>query len=168
MSPEQETPAGVQARMARRGGQAGQAMTEMVLLFPLFLFFLFGFVKVFSLLVLVQKMEIAGVYVATRWQFESHQNVDYDGFDMGPLFNDIKKKASDYLGFNNRAVRNFLDLDKVTLKIDRTQVWSVVTLRVSTRPWRLPFMKNQRGMVFEITKYVPSRDRPIGYVLPGG
>jgi len=153
-------------------------MTEMVLLFPLFLFFMFGFVKVFALLVLVQKVEIASVYAATRWQFESHRNVVYAGFDAGALLSDIRRRTSHYIGFDSPSVRKFLDLDKLELKVDREAVWNMVTLRVTTRPWGLKFLEPPeegplkrawtQGFEFKRVKYVPSRDRPIRYILPGG
>jgi hypothetical protein len=150
-------------------------MTEMVLLFPIFLFFLFGFVNIFSLLILVQKVEIASVYAATRWQFESHKNVDYDSFDEGALRRDIQERAMEYIGFKNPGLRKNLALDKLQLYVQRTQVWSVLTLRVTTKPWALSSimtpqegpMRKTQGFVFESTKYVPSRDRPIRYLLPG-
>lgn len=158
--------------------QAGQAMTEMVLLFPIFLFFLFGFVKVFSLLILVQKVEIAAVYAATRWQFESHRNVIYAGFDAGSLKNDIQQKVMRYIGFFNPKLKDFLDLDQLTLTIDREAIWSTVTLKVTTTPWgrKFKFLEEQgpvrkstsMGLTFTKVKYVPSRDRPIRYILPGG
>jgi len=50
----------------RRSATRGQATTEVVLLLPLFMFFLFAFAKVFAMLVLVQKMEVASYYAARR------------------------------------------------------------------------------------------------------
>jgi Flp pilus assembly protein TadG len=166
----------IENRDSRRG-ERGQAMTEMVLLFPVFLFFMFGFVKVFSLLILVQKVEIAAVYAASRWEFESHRNVLYAAFDSGPLTNDIKNKVMRYIGFKNRKLADFLDLDRCTLNIDREAIWSTVTLTVTTTPWgrKFKFLEDQSGpirkssgLTFSKVKYVPSRDRPISYVLPGG
>ena len=170
-------PEGGKPRRSRTAGQSGQAMTEMVLLFPIFLFFMFGFVKVFALLILVQKVEIAAVYAASRWEFESHRNVAYNGFDSGTLLNDIKRKSMAYIGFNNRKLSDFLDLDRFDLKVDREAIWSTVTLTVTTVPWsrKLKFLAQQngpirrdQGLTFSKVKYVPSRDRPISYVLPGG
>lgn len=161
----------------RRRSDSGQAMTEMVLLFPIFLMFLFGFVNIFSLLVLVQKVEIASVYAATRWEYEAHRNGAYEGFDMGPLRSDILRQARDYIGFNNAVLRKNLSLADCTLDVTDTQVWSVVTLKVTTKPWALQSLmtpqnagptQTARGFTFESTKYVPKRDRPISYILPGG
>ena len=151
-----------------RGDGSGQATTELVLLFPLFMLFLFGFVKVFSLLVLVQKMEIASFYAGRRWNLESHRNVQYEGAD-GVLLRDIESKVEDYLGMNSPAIRTFLDLQEVRLRVQRTQVWSVVTLEVETRPWSLPDWTGIqfKGFHWEVVKYVPQRDRPIPFVLPG-
>jgi hypothetical protein len=46
----------------------GQATTEVVLLLPFFAFFAFAFVKLFALLILAQRIEIASFYAARRWQ----------------------------------------------------------------------------------------------------
>ncbi|HAH05616.1 MAG TPA: hypothetical protein DCM05_03675 [Elusimicrobia bacterium] len=151
----------------------GQATTEVVLLLPLFMFFLFAFSKVFALLVLVQKMEVASYYAARRWQLESHRNVAYESFDDQTLCPDIEMKAACYLGFSrsdcpqNITTQRFLNLKEIKLcPITRTQVWNVVTLTVWTSPVKVPLYKNQ-GFKFEVTKYVPNRDRPIAFVLPG-
>lgn len=146
---------------------AGQATTEVVLLLPLFLFFLFAFAKTFALLVLVQKMEIASYYAARRWQLESHRNVQYEPHDDGALCFDIQRNVRDYLGFSDSSTRNFLGLrDARVCPVVRTQVWNVVTLTVWTRPVNIPLFKND-GFKFEVVKYVPNRDRPIAFVLPG-
>ncbi|MBI5244651.1 MAG: hypothetical protein HY922_13365 [Elusimicrobia bacterium] len=162
----------------RRGGAGGQATTEVVLLLPLFMFFLFAFSKVFALLVLVQKMEVASYYAARRWQLESHRNISHEGFDENTLCPDIESKVSCYLGFangdcpQNQVTEGFLSLKRYTATgarlcpITRTQVWNVVTLTVWTKPVNVPLFHNQ-GYIFEVTKYVPNRDRPIAFILPG-
>ena len=48
----------------------GQATTEVVLLFPLFVIFAVFIIKIFGLLVLNQKMEIAAFYAARRYQLQ--------------------------------------------------------------------------------------------------
>ena len=150
----------------RRSPSKGQATTEVVLLFPLFMFFLFAFTKTFALLVLVQKMEIASYYAARRWQLESHRNVKFERSDNGPLCKDIENVVQDYLGFRT-PTQNFLGLQSAKIcPVTRTQVWNVVTLQVRTRPVNLPLFKN-KGFKFEVVKYVPNRDRPIAFVLPG-
>lgn len=164
-------------------GQRGQATTEVVLLFPVFMFFLFAFAKVYALLMLRQKMEIASYYAARRWQLESHRNVDYEGDDNNGLRSDILSKVSDYIGYGaSNPVGKFLDLDgeQAQLDINRTQVWQVITLTVKTKAVNLSFYKSgakfdsegrmtsePKGFKFEVTKYVPNRDRPIAYDLPG-
>jgi hypothetical protein len=55
-------------------------MTEVVLLFPVFIIILYFTAKIFSLLVLVQKMEVAAYYAARKWQLESHI---YSGYATG-------------------------------------------------------------------------------------
>ena len=145
----------------------GQATTEVVLLMPLFMFFLFGFAKIFAILVLVQKMEIASYYASRRWQLESHRNVAYEGDDSGQLRQDILTRVNQYLGYGTRNAK-YLDLEggSAKLEITRTQVWNIVTLSVKTRPYSTPLLK-AKGFNFEVTKYVPNRDRPIAFVLPG-
>ncbi len=149
----------------------GQATTEMVLLFPLFMLFCFGIVKVFALLVLVQKVEIASFYAARRWQLESHRNIRYAGYDDNTLRPHIEARVKEYLGFyqvgRGFSMRQFLNLTDCNVNIQRTQVWNVVTLTVRMQPWVIPMMKN-KGMVYtlQVVKYVPNRDRPIQYQLP--
>ena len=53
------------------------------------------------------------------------------------------------------------------VSIQRTQVWNVVTVTACTKPLNMPFYQST-GFVFESTKYVPNRDRPIAFVLTGG
>ena len=144
-------------------------MTEVVLLFPVFIFFLLAFAKIFALLILVQKMEIASYYAARRWQLESHRNVSFEGDDSGPLRSDIEDKVSEYLGYFNDGTRAFLDLEgrRADFQCERTQVWNICTLKVETRPVEIGWMYKSRGMRLEVTKYVPNRDRPIAFVLPG-
>src|SRR5580658_5892474 len=76
----------------------GQATTEVVLLMPLFMFLLFAFAKIFSMLLLVQKLEIASYYAARRWQLESHRNANYVGSDFSNLLPDIQTNVNNYLG----------------------------------------------------------------------
>ncbi|MEK7382169.1 MAG: hypothetical protein AAB262_02675 [Elusimicrobiota bacterium] len=162
-------------------------MTEVVLLFPIFMMFLFAFVKVFALLILVQKIEIASTYAARRWQLESHRNALQEPWDEGTLRPDIQSKVLAYIGYgaesttmnwgNNQtsssSQSNFLDLTQSCkdgkvpgVSIQRTQVWNVVTVTACTKPLNMPFYKTS-GFVFESTKYVPNRDRPIAFILPG-
>lgn len=153
-------------------GRKGQATTEVVLLFPIFMFFLFAFAKIFAMLILVQKMEVASYYAARRWQLESHRNVDFEGFDAGALQDSIQQNVSSYLGFGT-SNESFLDLVHLTgpgakFACDRTQVWNVCTLTVKTKPIDIAWMYHSPGFKFEVTKYVPNRDRPIAFVLPGG
>jgi hypothetical protein len=150
----------------------GQATTEMALLLPLFVFFLFAFAKTFALLILVQKIEIASFYAARRWQLESHRNAALEGWDDNTLRPDIEQRVLNYLGYGSEAGK-FLDLvnfcrngKKPGVAVQRTQVWNVVTVTACTKPLNTPFYKTT-GFVFESTKYVPNRDRPIAFVLPG-
>jgi hypothetical protein len=167
-------------------GRKGQATTEVALLLPIFFFFLFAFAKVFALLILVQKLQIASFYAARRWQLESHRNAAYEStFDTPKLEPDIEKRVCNYLGYaldtscKSRPSPNFLDLgtscvpsttcpnsNAPGISIQRTQVWNVVTTTVCTDSLNLAFYKTP-GFTFCDTKYVPNRDRPIAFVLPG-
>ncbi|MCX7905356.1 MAG: pilus assembly protein [Elusimicrobiales bacterium] len=173
--------------------RVSQAMTEVVLLFPVFMIVMFFIAKIFALLVLIQKMEIAAYYAARRWQLESHLNVKYYNWDETYLKNSIKEKVAEYIGFNKNSVKRFLNLkdNGLELEITRTQVWNVVTIRVYTNPAGIKLLckypktavcvdrfYNQycfagydyicsTGKALEVVKYVPNRDRPIAFVLPG-
>lgn len=158
----------------RKNRTLGQATTEVVLLFPIFMFFLMAFAKIFGMMILVQKMEIAAFYAARRWQLESHRNVEHAGFDEGALKTHIWNEAAKSIGYGT-AIEKFLDLsyscsggETVGLDIERTQVWNVVTMRVCTKPVDIAWMYKSPGWTFKVTKYVPNRDRPIKFVLPGG
>ena len=175
---------------ALRAGRPGQAMTEVVLLFPLFLLIVFITAKIFALLVLVQKLEIASYYAARRWQLESHLNADHVGWDDGTLRKDIEKNVRGYIGFDTPAVSKFLNLKDLKIEVVRTQVWNVVTLTVITTPAGIKLLCKYPkqavctypygaaclnghdylcagGKQLEVIKYVPNRDRPIQFVLPG-
>ncbi|MCX7647899.1 MAG: hypothetical protein ACP5SD_04445 [Elusimicrobiales bacterium] len=174
--------------------RASQAMTEVVLLFPVFMIVMFFTAKIFALLVLIQKMEIGAYYAARRWQLESHLYTGYaTGWDETFLKQNIKEKVSEYIGFKSPGIRKFLNLkdNGLELEITRTQVWNVVTIRVFTNPAGIKILckypkqavcvdkfKNQycesgydyictSGKALEVVKYVPNRDRPIAFVLPG-
>ncbi|MCR4819575.1 MAG: hypothetical protein K5838_00450 [Elusimicrobiales bacterium] len=181
---------------AIRHRRPAQAMTEVVLLFPVFMVILFITAKIFALLILVQKMEIASFYAARRWQLESHLNASFAGND-DQIQADIEEKVREYLGFYNPSIKKFLNLSTAKIDIQRTQVWNVVTLKVSTRPTNIKLLcrypkevvcnsygqdckngydfmcvepgnhQNAAGKTLEVTKYVPSRDRPIKFTLPG-
>lgn len=173
------------------GKVRGQATTEVVLLFPVFLIILVMLTKAFALLVLIQKMEIASYYAARRWQLESHRNVKYISWDVETLRPDIEKIVRRYLGFGT-PTENFLNLDSSgtspLIAVSRTQVWNIVALTVKTKPSGWLFCKVskqdvcqaygwscekgyeylcEKGGKFEVIKYVPNRDRPIQYELPG-
>ena len=121
----------------------------------------------------VQKLEIASYYAARRWQLESHRNVTYEPHDAGALKSDIEQKVMAYVGYGS-ATQKFLDLSnsctsgkRVGIEVSRTQVWNIVTLTVCTKPIEVSWMYKSPGFTFEVTKYVPNRDRPIAFVLPG-
>lgn len=165
----------------------GQATTEVVLIVPILLLILFFTAKIFALLVIVQKLEIASYYAARRWQLESHRSLLHQPADTG-LRQDIKRKVEQYMGFGG-PFANFLQLYASDLTVERTQVWNVVTLSISMRPARIPLLcaypvntvcspygeycyKGYRylcttGAKLEVIKYVPNRDRSLRFALPG-
>ena len=182
---------------ALRKGRPAQAMTEVVLLFPVFMVILFVTAKMFALLVLVQKMEIASFYAARRWQLESHLSASFISYDEG-LRKDIEEKVQEYLGFHNPSVKKFLNLQSAKVVVNRNnQVWNEVTLIVTTSPTNIKLLcrypkdvvcasygrdcrngyeymcvepgnhQNAAGKKLEVTKYVPNRDRPIEFIIPG-
>jgi hypothetical protein len=150
-------------------------MTEVVLLFPMFMVIVFITAKMFALLVLVQKMEIASYYAARRWQLESHRNVSFHGRDGGggggcggELCHDIERMVRVYLYDDDDEKRKYLGIKPggVTIGVDRTQVWNIVTLKVEMEPIKMVLIEKKLNP-FQVTKYVPNRDRPIQFVLPG-
>ena len=161
--------------VSRSWRRRGQATTEMVLLVPIFLLFAFVFVKIFAMLVLIQRIEIASYYAARRWQLESHRNVNFEPWDKATLLNaGIRPEVRRILGCRGDGgqgpVADFLSLrcKNITVTVKRTQVWNIVKLTVPTRVWKIPLMKETfRFKPFVVTKYVPNRDRPIGFNLPG-
>ena len=166
----------------------GQATTEMVLLFPVFVIFLVFIIKIFGLLVLSQKMQIAGTYAARRYQMQSHVNTYFEQtWDKRFLKKDIQKKVEDYLGFNNPGTVRFLSLNTLKVDIETSGTWTKVTLRASTRAPRIRFLCNynkdqvcqhdeyclkgyaflcESGATVEVIKYAGKNERPNGYARP--
>ncbi len=150
---------------------SGQATTETVLMFPLFMLFLFFFAKIFALLILVQKIEIASYYGARRWQLESHRNES--AYSDNGLQSDIQNKISSYLGYGSPE-QGFLGLAPTgsnggaSFQCTPTEFWQVCTLTVQVRPIDFAWIKHPITIPpFQVTKYVPHRDRPIPFILPG-
>ena len=168
-------------------GRKGQATTEVVLLFPIFFILAIFIIKVYGLLIVVQKAEIASAYAGRRWQLESHKAPQYLQWDRNVLQANIKKQISEYIGFNNPYTKKFLSLRKFDLKIERTQAWNILTLTISTYPPRISliclydkrdickypygeacmkgynFMCESGGSI-KVTKQVLNRDRPLPYI----
>lgn len=170
-------------------GKKGQATTEVVLLFPLFLILTLFILKIYGLLIIVQKSEIASFYAARRWQLESHRAAKFtETWDNNFLKKDIEEKVQNYIGFKNPATRKFLSLKKVSITVERTNVWNIINLNIETYPPRLPLLCSYdkrevckypytqacfRGYKFicedggkiVVTKNVPNRDRPISFLM---
>lgn len=168
----------------------GQATTEVVLLFPLFVIFIVFIIKIFGLLILNQKMQIAGFYAARRFQLQSHTTEYYSRtWDRRFLEKDIKKKVEEYLGFNNAGMRKFLSLQNLTFQVNTSGSWIKVTLTAYTAPPRTRFLCNYnkddvcqsepkclRGYAFlcetggqvQVIKYIGANERPAPYARPEG
>ena len=166
----------------------GQATTETVLLFPVFLIFILFIIKIFGLLVLDQKLEVAMFYAARRFQLQSHETDYYaDTWDRRFLEKDIKKKVEDYLGFNNPGMVRFLSLRSLKLNVDTSGTWTRVVLTVNTAPPRINFLCKydkmqlckdeltcikgfeflcETGGEIEVIKYVGPNERVLPYVRP--
>lgn len=159
-------------RPMKKNRRSGQATTEVVLTLPILMLFVWMFTKLFLLLILVQKLEIASYYAARRWQLESHRNVQYEQKDGGGNFGcegqfqslcgNIEHHVRGYLGCTGGPLVTYLGLAKCDVEITRQNVWNEVSLTANVT---LPFV--QQVKEFRVTKYVPNRDRPIAYVLPG-
>lgn len=166
----------------------GQATTEVVLLFPIFVIFILFIIKVFGLLVLSQKMEIASYYAARRFQLQSHET-DYfqRTWDNRFLEKDIKDKVESYLGFKNPGMRKFLNLSDLKMEIQRSGTWTKIILIARTKPLRVRFLCNynkdqvcdrdakclkgyaylcETGGEVKTIKYIGKNERPSPYMRP--
>lgn len=166
----------------------GQATTEMVLLFPVFVIFIVFIIKIFGLLVLNQKMQIAGTYAARRYQMQSHVNTYFEQtWDRRYLKKDIKKKVEEYVGFHNPGTVRFLSLNTLKLDIETSGTWTKVTLEATTRAPRIRFLCNynkdqvcqhdkyclkgysflcENGASVKVIKYAGKNERPAPYMRP--
>lgn len=166
----------------------GQATTEVVLLFPLFVIFILFIIKIFGLLVLNQKMEIAGFYAAKRYQLQSHETAYFARtWDQRFLKKDIQSKVEEYLGFNNEGMKKFLSLRELKMDVETSGTWTKITLTVYTSPPRIRFLCNydrdvvcaqhekcHRGYNFlcetggeiPVIKYVGKNERALPYARP--
>ena len=167
----------------------GQATTEVVLLFPFFVIFILFIIKIFGLLVLSQKMEVAGYYAARRFQLQSHETDYYQRtWDKRFLEKDIQAKVENYLGFDNPGMRKFLSLNTLKIDITRSGTWTKIVITARTKPPQIRFLckynKDQvcdrddyclKGYAFlcetggeiQVNKYVGHNERPIPYIRPG-
>ena len=167
----------------------GQATTETVLLFPVMVIFIVFIIKIFGLLVLTQKMEIAGFYAARRYQLQSHTTDYLTRWDRRFLQKDIEKKVREDLGVSNPGMKRFLSLRDLKLNIQTSGTWTKVTMTVFTAPPRVKFLckydklaicKNDisclKGYAFlcetggqiQVIKYVGPNERVLPYVRPEG
>lgn len=167
--------------------QRGQATTETVLLFPVMVIFILFIIKIFGLLVLTQKMEIAGFYAARRYQLQSHTTDYLTRWDRRFLQKDIQRKVEAYLGFSNPGMARFLSLRKLKIDINTSGTWTKVTMTVFTAPPRIKFLCKydklqicqndmsclkgysflcETGGQIQVIKYVGPNERVMPYVRP--
>ncbi len=166
----------------------GQATTEVVLLFPLFVIFILFIIKVAGILVLNQKMQIAAVYAARRYQLQSHETSYYaNTWDKRYLRPKIEQKIKDYLGLNNPGMRKFLNIRDFKLTIDPSNTWTKMTLVAYMSPMRIRFLCNynkdrmcnhnanclvgyrvicETGGEIKVIKHVGHNERPSPYIRP--
>lgn len=166
----------------------GQSTTEMVLLFPVVIVFILFIIKIFGLLVLNQKMQIAGTYAARRFQLQSHVTEYYEkGWDRRFLKKDIQRKVEEIIGFNNPGMRQFLSLNSFRLDIDTHGNWTKITLVANTKAPRIAFLCNydkdkvcdrdryclrgysflcEEGARIQVIKYAGPNERPAPYARP--
>ncbi len=166
----------------------GQATTEMVLLFPVLVVFVLFIIKIFGLLVLNQKMQIAGMYAARRYQLQSHVTDFYEqGWDRRYLKKDVQRKVEEIIGFNNPGTRQFLSLNSFKMDINTDDNWTKITLTANTKAPRIRFLCNydkdkvcdrdryclrgysflcEEGAKIEVIKYAGKNERPAPYARP--
>lgn len=166
----------------------GQATTEMVLLFPVLIIFVLFIIKIFGLLVLNQKMQIAGTYAARRYQLQSHVTEYYEkGWDRRFLKKDVQRKVEEIIGFNNPGMRQFLSLNSFRLDVNTDNNWTKITLTANTKAPRIKFLCNydkdrvcdrdryclkgysflcEEGARIQVIKYAGKNERPAPYARP--
>lgn len=166
----------------------GQATTEMVLLFPVLIIFVLFIIKIFGLLVLNQKMQIAGTYAARRYQLQSHVTEYYEkGWDRRFLKKDVQRKVEEIIGFNNPGMRQFLSLNSFRLDVNTDNNWTKITLTANTKAPRIKFLCNydkdrvcdrdryclrgysflcENGARIQVIKYAGKNERPAPYARP--
>lgn len=182
----------LKAKFFNKRKSSGLIMVEMVLLVPLFIILMLFMTKLFGFLIVIQKMEIASFYAARRWQLESHLNIQQIAATDGQLEQKIRQQVTKYMksGADNNLFGGSSDID---ITFTRTELWNVVQLEVPVKPIT-GTLKNfmcrkpaetvcksykgddcpngykaicESGVKFAVIKYVPNRDRPIKYTLPG-
>lgn len=166
----------------------GQATTEMVLLFPVLVVFVLFIIKIFGLLVLNQKMQIAGTYAARRYQLQSHVTEYYErGWDRRYLKKDVQRKVEEIVGLNNPGTRQFLSLNALKMDINTDANWTKITLTAIIKAPRIRFLCNydkdkvcdrdryclrgysflcEDGAKIEVIKYAGKNERPAPYARP--
>jgi hypothetical protein len=167
-----------------------QSTVEVTLLLPLFVILGLFIFKIYGLLIVVQKLEIAAFYAGRRWQLESHRSLEHQPWDDNFLRRNIESKVKEILDFNNPLLRKARSLRSVSLSVERGETWNEVTIFVRMYPPRIPFICKydklkvcdrpygaacltgynflcEKGGEIKRIKNVINRDRPNAWVLPG-
>ncbi len=166
----------------------GQATTEMVLLFPVLIVFVLFIIKIFGILVLNQKLQIAGTYAARRYQLQSHETQFFaQGWDKRFLQKDLQRKIEDYIGFSNPGMKQFLSLNTFKMDINMNGGWARIELIVNTKPINIRFLCKydkqrvceqdqyclrgynflcEQGTQIKVIKYAGKNERPLPYARP--
>lgn len=112
----------------------GQAMTEMVMVFPIFVLVMLVILKLFALVLVVQKAEIASAYAARKWMLEAHRSSQYMGADEG-LKGKIRGTVTKFIGTST-----LLGVNATNVYFTRTQVWTMVEVSVNVASPNVPIL----------------------------
>ena len=117
-----------------RAQTRGQAMTEMVMVFPIFVLVMLVVLKLFALVLVVQKAEIASAYAARKWMLEAHRSSQYTPSDEG-IKNTIRQKVKTFIGTST-----LLGVNETNVYFTRTQVWTMVEVSVNVASPNVPIL----------------------------
>ena len=150
--------------------------------------FILFIIKICGILVLNQKMQIAGTYAARRFQLQSHVTEFYEqGWDRRFLKKDIQRRVEEMVGFRNPGMRQFLSLNTFNMDVNTNGEWTKITLTANTKAPRIKFLCNynkdtvcnhdqhclrgyrfvcETGVKIQVIKYAGKNERPAPYIRP--
>lgn len=106
----------------------------MVMIFPMFVIMMMVVLKLFALVLVVQKAEIASAYASRKWMLEAHRNSKYFAWDSG-LQTRISSRVKSFMGTSN-----FTGVTDTEVTFNRTQVWTQVSVEVYVKSPNLPLL----------------------------